>query len=64
MEKIHLVYLAFLLIGSIGLLSSLIFGEFDHGDMSHDFGHDFGHDGGDVDSPKLFSLRTILINTK
>ena len=56
MEKIHLVYLAFLLIGSIGLLSSLIFGEFDHGDMSHDF----GHDGGDVDSPKLFSLRTIF----
>ena len=60
MEKIHLVYLAFLIIGSIGLLSSLIFGEFDHGDMSHDFGHDFGHDGGDVDSPKLFSLRTIF----
>lgn len=62
MEKIHLIYIAFLAIGTFGLLSSLIFGDA-HGDFGHDFGHDFGgdgHDGGDADSPKVFSLRVIF----
>lgn len=60
MEKVHLIYIAFLAIGGLGLLSSLIFGEF-HGDA--DFGHEFsadGHDAGDADSPKIFSLRVIF----
>jgi len=60
MEKIHLIYITFLALGALGLLSSLIFGEF-HGDG--DFGHEFsadGHDAGDADSPKLFSLRVIF----
>lgn len=59
MEKIQLVYIAFLTFGGLGLLSSLILGEF-HGDT--DFGHEFsdGHDAGDADSPKLFSLRVIF----
>jgi membrane protein implicated in regulation of membrane protease activity len=56
------VYLAFLIIGVIGLLSSLIFGDFGHGDLDHDFG---GADGGtdlhsDTDSPKILSLRVIF----
>jgi hypothetical protein len=60
MEKIQIVYILFLTIGALGLLSSLIFGEF-HGDA--DFGHEFsadGHDAGDADSPKIFSLRIIF----
>jgi membrane protein implicated in regulation of membrane protease activity len=60
MEKIQMIYIAFLAIGGLGLLSSLIFGEF-HGDA--DFGHEFsadGHDAGDADSPKIFSLRVIF----
>jgi membrane protein implicated in regulation of membrane protease activity len=60
MEKVQMIYIAFLAIGGLGLLSSLIFGEF-HGDA--DFGHEFsadGHDAGDADSPKLFSLRVIF----
>lgn len=60
MEKIQMIYIAFLAIGGLGLLSSLILGEF-HGDV--DFGHEFsadGHDAGDADSPKLFSLRVIF----
>lgn len=54
------IYLIFLIIGGLGLISSLIFGDFDHGDLSNDIGHDFGHDAGDADSPKLFSLRIIF----
>lgn len=60
MEKVQLIYIAFLAIGGLGLLSSLIFGDF-HGDA--DFGHEFsagGHDAGDADSPKIFSLRVIF----
>lgn len=58
MEKVHLIYIVFLAIGGLGLLSSLIFGDFDHGDLDHDF-HG-GHDGHDADSPKIFSLRVIF----
>jgi len=58
------VYLAFLIIGTIGLLSSLIFGDFDHGDLDHDFGSgglSDGHDlHSDTDSPKILSLRVIF----
>jgi membrane protein implicated in regulation of membrane protease activity len=59
MEKIQMIYIAFLAIGAFGLLSSLILGEFGHGDFGHDFSAD-GHDGGDTDSPKIFSLRIIF----
>ncbi len=62
MEKIHLVYLAFLGIGALGLLMSLILGEFSHDGL--DFHHDLGGmdpgDSGHADSPRLFSLRTIF----
>jgi membrane protein implicated in regulation of membrane protease activity len=63
MEKIHLVYLAFLGIGTLGLLMSLILGEFSHDGV--DFHHDLGgmdHDGdsGQADSPRLFSVRAIF----
>ena len=53
------VYLAFLIIGILGLLSSLIFGDFEHGDLDHDFsgGHDLHSD---TDSPKLLSMRVIF----
>ena len=58
MEKIQFIYLLFLGIGGLGLLSSLILGELGHGDVG---GHDLGHgDSGDADSPKLFSLRVIF----
>jgi len=62
MEKIQFIYLLFLGIGGLGLLSSLILGELGHGDLGgHDFSHDLGHgDSGDADSPKLFSLRVIF----
>lgn len=63
MEKIHLVYLAFLGIGALGLLMSLILGEFSHDgvDFHHDLGGvDSGTDSGHADSPKLFSIRTIF----
>ncbi|MDD5648852.1 MAG: hypothetical protein PHF86_00300 [Candidatus Nanoarchaeia archaeon] len=54
------LYLLFLLLGSLGLLGSLIFGEFHH---DFDFHHeiDLGHgDAGHADSPKIFSLRVIF----
>jgi membrane protein implicated in regulation of membrane protease activity len=64
MEKIQFIYILFLGIGALGLLSSLILGEFGHGDLGgHDFSHDFSGDhgdAGDADSPKLFSLRIIF----
>jgi membrane protein implicated in regulation of membrane protease activity len=63
MEKIHLVYLAFLGIGALGLLMSLILGEFSHDgvDFHHDLGGvDHAGDSGHADSPRLFSLRTIF----
>lgn len=62
MEKIHLVYLAFLGIGALGLLMSLILGEFGGHDVDfhHDISFDHGADGHDADSPRLFSLRTIF----
>ena len=59
MDKIHLIYILFLSIGGIGLLSSLLLGDFHDGDFNHDFSSD-GHDGGDADSPKIFSLRVIF----
>jgi membrane protein implicated in regulation of membrane protease activity len=59
MEKIQMIYIAFLGIGGLGLLSSLILGEFHSGDIGHDFSTD-GHDAGDADSPKIFSLRVIF----
>ena len=55
------IYLGFLIIGALGLLSSLIFGEFSHdGDIGHDLSGDAHGDSGDADSPKLFSLRAIF----
>jgi len=61
MEKVHLIYIAFLAIGGLGLLSSLIFGDFHDGDLHGDFSHDIGgHDGDQADSPKIFSLRVIF----
>jgi membrane protein implicated in regulation of membrane protease activity len=63
MDKIQFIYLLFLGIGGLGLLSSLILGEFGHGDLGgHDLSHDLSDhgDAGDADSPKLFSLRIIF----
>lgn len=53
------IYFIFIIIGIVGLLSSLIFGDFDHGDLDHDFsgGHDLDSD---TDSPKILSLRVIF----
>jgi membrane protein implicated in regulation of membrane protease activity len=59
MEKIQLVYFIFLLIGGLGLLSSLIFGLDHDGDIGGD--HDVsGHDGDGSDGPQIFSLRIIF----
>lgn len=58
MTIVH-VYFAFLLIGVIGLLSSLLFGDTD-ADFDHDLGSNDFHHGGDADSPKLLSLRVIF----
>jgi membrane protein implicated in regulation of membrane protease activity len=61
MEKIQMIYIAFLAIGALGLLSSLILGEFGHGDLGgHEFSADGHGDAGDADSPKIFSLRIIF----
>jgi membrane protein implicated in regulation of membrane protease activity len=54
------LYLLFLILGSLGLLSSLIFGEMHH-DVHFGHGMDFGHgDSGHADSPRIFSLRVIF----
>jgi hypothetical protein len=55
------LYILFLVIGALGLLSSLIFGEMHHDmDFHSDVHMDLGHDAGHADSPKLFSLRVIF----
>ena len=52
------LYFAFLLIGGIGLLGSLIFGDFD-GDLDTDIG-DNDISSSESDSPKILSLRVIF----
>lgn len=55
MEKMQIVYLVFLLVGGLGLLLSLLLGEF-IGD--HDISGGDVH--GDIDNPKIFSLKSIF----
>jgi membrane protein implicated in regulation of membrane protease activity len=67
MTMAHL-YLIFLGIGALGLLSSLIFGDFDHGDIEADVSGDLHLDtdtgvdvhGDTTGSPKLLSVRAIF----